>query len=684
MKQKRFLGLFCLGVFAAAVVSASGSRLQGQNLEASFNLPERNAFVGSAANLELTLSSNQAVQGIVAAADWDDTVAVGSNLTPATSAGQALASADLIQPRIESSYFVLGVIMDTDGSGGEIIPPGNNILLATVSLTGVPSGENRSSPVVFQDGLYGTVDMGPKLDNIIAVGGFSIGEAEGLDLNDGRVNVLPPPPGIFTIQDTSAAPGGTSQAVNVLMDVNQDVEGYVVAITHNPTVVSLTSITIAGTAAQTNGADFNNIKLFNTPGAPTGGTLGVVMDLVPPFDGNVIPPGTGLVIGRFTYSVVDAPQTVDCEAEPPVVEPPVVADLTFSDFALGDPPLENIIVVAGFSRNPELRNGKVTFPPPPCPVRVLQAFACGSMQLVDDDNDPTTPMVPGPVVGPKGSNIQVFYWYRSPPTGPVDENNDPGSEAADPADLDDIQGLSMAVCYGPGLDCLGTYTLEGTITQAIGAEFVNVHCSNEKRELVIGILVDALPPFDGKTFPPTIDYLKVIGVDFNVTDQAVCGEPSDLIFCRGGATGGGEVLVKNQISVMNMAFTPQLNDCKVMVVGTPTFVRGDCNNDVVDGMENMAVNIADAASVVSALFQTGSWKFKPPCNDSCDANDDGRLDLADSVTILRYLFIPGNQNAIPRSDRPGCMSAGPTNRGEDCTGDKLDCVGGTSCPVVIP
>ena len=41
---------------------------------------------------------------------------------------------------------------------------------------------------------------------------------------------------------------------------------------------------------------------------------------------------------------------------------------------------------------------------------------------------------------------------------------------------------------------------------------------------------------------------------------------------------------------------------------------------------------------MSYLFLTGSWKFAPPCLDACDSNDDGRVDLADAVYLLRYPF----------------------------------------------
>jgi hypothetical protein len=58
-----------------------------------------------------------------------------------------------------------------------------------------------------------------------------------------------------------------------------------------------------------------------------------------------------------------------------------------------------------------------------------------------------------------------------------------------------------------------------------------------------------------------------------------------------------------------------------------------------------------------------------PCIDACDANDDGKVDLADAVSILRYLFtVGGKEPAAPFPD-PGA----------DPTADRLGCIAGEVC-----
>jgi len=93
------------------------------------------------------------------------------------------------------------------------------------------------------------------------------------------------------------------------------------------------------------------------------------------------------------------------------------------------------------------------------------------------------------------------------------------------------------------------------------------------------------------------------------------------------------------------------------------------------------VDISDAAAVISWLFETGDYRFLPPCMDACDANDDGRVDLADSVYILRYLFkLPNTKPPIP-FDLPGTDD----QSGARTPNDRLDCVAGSVCgPAQIP
>jgi ELWxxDGT repeat protein len=88
-----------------------------------------------------------------------------------------------------------------------------------------------------------------------------------------------------------------------------------------------------------------------------------------------------------------------------------------------------------------------------------------------------------------------------------------------------------------------------------------------------------------------------------------------------------------------------------LYIGAP-FLRGDATAD-------NRLNIADAVFVLAYLFVQGT---PPSCADAADANDDSRLDTADALSILNYLFL----HAGPPPDPFGAC-------GVDPTADDLEC-----------
>ncbi len=82
------------------------------------------------------------------------------------------------------------------------------------------------------------------------------------------------------------------------------------------------------------------------------------------------------------------------------------------------------------------------------------------------------------------------------------------------------------------------------------------------------------------------------------------------------------------------------------------FLRGDCN---VDGNRDLS----DAVQMLDVLFGSSNTF---PCEDACDENDSGQVDLGDVIQILQELFmgLPGS-NAVcgpdPSADSIGCEQA---------------------------
>ncbi len=690
MKQTRYLGFHWLGLLALALVGMPNGSVQGHELSLPSTLT---VFAGKAKSFDVTISVDPGaeLQGVQAIAEWNAGALAGTNIE----VGPILAEADTVIPQIDTDHFLLGVVMDSnpmDPGSPEVIPAGSHVL-ATISVQGVAEG--ATTTIAFVDGKYGANPLSPNLENIVVAEGRSIGAVEGLGLkNTPELEVQPLPPGSLAVEDVSTPKGATRAVVPIRLSSGEAVQGYQLSVEVGANG-TLEQVTTNGTDADAVGIEVDPPFLqFDVN--PNGFALGVIFDFDPPFDDQTLT-GDDQSVALLTVAVNDPPASF-CEEEPPREGSPVVVSVTLKD-GLGSPPKENLIVIAGLSKNPELTDGAVTFNAPECVTGFLdRSFAAGgglvavsrsqvdpreyelkdgNFVYVTDGFGNRIPAAEGApdnlLEGGTGETVPISFYYTSPPTGFVDEDPLNGNLSDD---LDDVQGVQMVARYGVGLSCDGSHSLDGSIAAGVGAEFVAVSCEDESIEgggsITIGVLVDALPPFDGQAMPPTEDYLKVVTVNFRVVDTMPCGATASVEFID-GLTGGQSVQLSNVISTNNSSIlVPFRFGATVEVGATPSFKRGDCNADDM-------VDIADAASVIST-FLPGNSEFRTPCQDACDANDDGRIDLADAVTVLRYLF---KSDDDPPS--PGPNSAGPDGF-IDAEGnfvetiDKLDCRAGTACP----
>jgi len=435
------------------------------------------------------------------------------------------------------------------------------------------------------------------------------------------------PPGELRFRvEEKLAMAGSCVNVRVLMTSPDPVEGFLVALRHDPVLLDLDSITVEGTVTESSGADFVSTELVEN-----GGTIGVILDIQAPFEGNEIPPGVDMPIAIYRYC---------CKDVPPGGQ--VVSPLELVNGELGQPAKDNVVVVGGLSLDPEFSNGSVTCEAPG--ERNKPYFVCG-----------------GPTIGPGGLPVQpegapgdkfeLCFYYCSP------EDNQPGH-----AQFDHLQGISMALEYDCELTCLeDTFRVpEDSIATAIGADFVSLQCDGNPDdgdgcELLVAALAELEPPFEGTTFPPTSIPLKIACVDMQISPDAECGRCLPIEF-RDGLNGPNLVPVKNLYSAENESFPADTIDCQVCVTGSTSFRRADCN---VDG----GVNIADSAATLSFLFPANAQEsFDPPCMDACDSNDDGSVNIADVIQVLNWLFLNGGPPPPP----------GPEG-GEDPTPDELSC-----------
>jgi len=554
------------------------------------------------------------VQGYVLAIQTGACSAGAIEITGFDASGATLAAgAELVVGEMfpGDNGATLGVVLDaTAPFDGQTIATGAGSEVATIDIqqSGGPELSDFTCDICFVDGMLND----PPLSNIQVQAGLSIGTGAGLGLNCGTITVMAPAAVTFDMGDVSADAttddGATANCadVPVLMDNLAPVQGYVLAIEISGDGTA-SSIQASGAAAAA-GVEFEAPAIL---GGGTGATLGVVLDFLAPFDGQTIAPGGGQEIASVTVCPNDASCT-----------PGSVQTLTleFVDGVLDSPPLDNVAVIGGASESPDLFGGSATFNGVECgTVFEDLGFFCGG-----SDGAASQPS------GLPGDTVDVCFYYTS-------EVN--------------IQGFQLAVCFDCNL-ALGDFSIEGSIADEVGAEFVNYSTGN--CELVAGILLDALPPFDGQTVPQTTggDPLLIGCIDVTIADDdGLCDTCLDVSFCN-GATGAGDVPIENIMvidfgSFQDIPFT----NCCVYVDPVPTFKRADCNDDD-------KCDLADSATILGQQF----FGLEVPCKDACDVNDDGKINLADSVYLLNYLFKFGDAPPPPGEET-----------GPDPTDDGLDC-----------
>ncbi|MBN1420158.1 MAG: hypothetical protein JXP34_15370 [Planctomycetes bacterium] len=565
------------------------------------------------------------MQGFVLAIAYDAERATVTNVSVEDTATETFG-ADFIQPEILESEngFTLAVVLDRAGRTGNVIPPGDwTIAYVQIASDAPPLCGDAAIevPLHFVDGVLNQ----PKLYNVIVIAGRSIRAVDGLVLQDGLFTI-PPVCDRLLIQSTSVQGGPTSEAdVPIYAQNSLPLAGFVLSIEHEPTA-ELRRISLEGTDTMAAGVEFHVANIY-----PTGGTLGVVLDFQAPFDGQTIPPAdaNGRHLATYTYAL----KGFSCPPDEPEAIVPVA--LRFADSAFGDPPLENILVEEGRSVSPQLQDGTLSF----------KVF-CAPISFYIGRRGPGDGMTIDPAVGNPGSRVRLGLYYTSKNA--------------------QLQGLSMAICFDDRLTVdPDSFTIEDTMTEASQAEFVSWHVDNDPndgdpKEMVVGILLDVLPPFDDQRYPPTPDDrpLEVAFFEADVAADAPCTGCLDIAFCD-GANGAGSVPINNRAAVANMSVPPSLIPGQVCLEPRPEFRRGDCNWDD-------KIDLADPAATIGHIFTD---TFESPCLDACDANDDGRLDLADSVFVLIYLFRNGSPPPAP----------GPHERGVDPTKDALGCVAGAVC-----
>jgi hypothetical protein len=156
---------------------------------------------------------------------------------------------------------------------------------------------------------------------------------------------------------------------------------------------------------------------------------------------------------------------------------------------------------------------------------------------------------------------------------------------------------------------------------------------------------------------------SVVRAQYSVAASATDVNFPTTIRFLDGLVGQGQP-VPNVITVKGNTVTPGhliSLEVKKGTVQAKRFKRGDANDDG-------KVNIADPIWIINELVRSG-----PPtaCKGAADANDDGLVDLSDAMYLIQWRFLGGS---APTAPFPAC--------GNDPTDDALECPAGSAshCP----
>ena len=618
--KTRTLCVLSLSLLCTTFVVAGGAQ--------SMNLSNASTQGTASTNMTLSLDASAPVEGYVSAVEFDGSQCAVSDISQGSAT--ISANAELFIPEIFANGFTVGCVVDSSAPfDGNSIAPGAGLALATIEIT--PTALVSADTDVAFSFSDGTLNS-PPLDNIIVQGGLSVGAGEGLGFNGGTLSLLEPPPATMIVESGSApADGnGTTGDARILLDNSLGgVQGFVTAVTHDPAGITLEGISLGADTAAAN-AEFEITNIYTD-----GGTLGVVLDFNSPFDGQTIPTGTGLHLASYTYSCNDSNIYTEGEAAPPAAS----SALTLADGVLGSPALANVIVVGGLSVSPLKSDGTFTCDPVPVPAEDTILW----METKFDTEEGNYAYL--------GQTGDLCFYYKD--------------------DDDYIQGFTLTVCYDCDLTIHeDSWEFNGSILDQVGIEYLAVQvdddCSDgETGELIVALLLDALPPFEGQTLPQTTDLnegrLLVGTMRVTVDMTAECNEDQLIYWCN-GIDGNGDVSLYNNVVIdFESVQIYERNDTLVHVVPEEVFQRGDCNSDD-------KVDLADSATMLANQFNG----LPILCPDACDSNDDGTLNMADSVYLLNWLFKFG-----PIPTAPGPYEDGPDATPDDtlpvCDSDDTNC-----------
>ncbi len=178
------------------------------------------------------------------------------------------------------------------------------------------------------------------------------------------------------------------------------------------------------------------------------------------------------------------------------------------------------------------------------------------------------------------------------------------------------------------------------IAAAGGADFWRVTIVEDKG-VTLGCVIDLEP--EGGKFRVLPAF--TVGQQVAVAAYALDGGTAEVTTNVAFSTALGTPPVEVVVDVDGDTRVPIVGDPVAITVGSAPvaarFIRGDANQDG-------KVNIADAVAIVRTIFGVGSKiALIEACQASADVNDDGELNVSDVTFVLAYLFQAGRVIPAP-------------------------------------
>ena len=201
------------------------------------------------------------------------------------------------------------------------------------------------------------------------------------------------------------------------------------------------------------------------------------------------------------------------------------------------------------------------------------------------------------------------------------------------------------------LSCSYT-SVDETITSVAGAEFVEEIINNDDGFVILGVLMDILPPYAGQVIPATGIEMEFARFYFDVSSELTSSSATQIRF----EEDLGVPPISNVFVIGNQSVAPLTVDLTIPIEADAVFLRGDADS-------NLRLDLADA--IINLVYMSNACPSCPipTCPKALDVNDDGRIDIGDGILLLNFLYLDGPDPQPPYPEA-----------GADPTPDTLECV----------